>query len=60
MRATLAHPALCILGCVAALLASPVQAAPDRASALHVFDEARALCERDDGALWGRRCAGRA
>ena len=58
MRATLAHPALCILGCVAALLASPVQAAPDRASVLHVFDEARALCERDGGALWGQSLCG--
>lgn len=47
-----------LLACLAALAAAPARAAPDHASALFVFNEARTLCERDGGALWGESLCG--
>lgn len=38
---------------IAALLCAPAAAAPDQNAARQVFAEAQAICERDDGALWG-------
>lgn len=45
-------------GLAALLLPSPAAAAPDPADAARVFAEAQALCERDDGALWGTSLCG--
>ncbi|MDH5833459.1 hypothetical protein [Luteimonas kalidii] len=47
-----------MLACLAGLAALPVAAAPDHASAMVVFDEARKLCDADDGALWGESLCG--
>lgn len=58
MLATLVRPALVTCACLSALLATTARAEPDRATAIHVFNEARALCERDAGALWGRSLCG--
>lgn len=49
---------LAMLGCLIVLPAAPARAAPDHASARRVFDEARVLCERDGGALWGQSLCG--
>jgi len=43
---------------LAGLLALPAQAAVDPAGATKVFAEARAICTRDDGALWGKSLCG--
>ncbi|WP_082607383.1 hypothetical protein [Lysobacter sp. Root983] len=42
----------------ALLLPSRATAAPDPADAARVFAEAKALCERDEGALWGTSLCG--
>lgn len=56
-RVPLAAPP--VLACALTLFhAFPLQAAPDHASALHVFETADTLCERDDGALWGQSLCG--
>lgn len=52
-------PALPALACALALfVAAPALAVPNHASAVHVFDTAKALCERDGGALWGESLCG--
>src|SRR5690349_10824320 len=43
---------------LAGLLALPAQAAVDSAGATKVFAEARAICTRDAGALWGKSLCG--
>lgn len=45
-----------ILG--SALAATAAWAAPDSAEAERLFAEARTICERDDGRLWGRSLCG--
>lgn len=40
------------------LLTDQAYAAPDRAAAERVFAEARQICERDNGRLWGRSICG--
>lgn len=58
MRSLLVH-SLLLSACLAAqLTAALARAAPDHAGALYVFEEARQLCERDDGALWGESLCG--
>ena len=47
-----------VAGLMAASTSAPTCAAPDAASAAYVFDTARALCERDAGALWGESLCG--
>jgi hypothetical protein len=50
---------IALLACVgAAIPLSAARAAVDRDGARLVFDEARALCNRDAGALWGRSLCG--
>lgn len=46
------------LGLAACLLPSQASAAPDPADAARVFAEAKALCERDHGTLWGTSLCG--
>ncbi len=58
MHSTLARLVLAAFACVATLTALPARAAPDQASAVYVFNEAKTLCERDNGALWGRSLCG--
>lgn len=58
MPAVVARTFAALLACLAALAAAPAHAAPDHASAMFVFDEARTLCERDGGALWGESLCG--
>ena len=58
MRMTFARPLSWVLAAVVALSATSSPAAPDPATARAVFDEARRLCERDDGTLWGRSLCG--
>jgi hypothetical protein len=50
---------IALLACVGtAMPLCAARAAVDRDGARLVFDEARALCERDAGALWGRSLCG--
>ena len=42
----------------AVLWPRPAAAAPDAAEATRLFDEAREICERDGGKLWGRSLCG--
>jgi len=59
MPLILARSFLAAVACLMALAAAaPARATPDHASALHVFNEARTLCERDNGALWGQSLCG--
>lgn len=58
MLPTLLRPVLVTFGCLTALLSTPARAEPDHATALYVFNEAKVLCERDNGALWGRSLCG--
>lgn len=55
-------PARCLIPAgafvLAGLLPLPAQAAVDPAGATKVFDEARAICTRDAGALWGKTLCG--
>jgi hypothetical protein len=53
-RARLALVAACVAGALPLL----AHGAPDRAGALYVFEQARALCEADGGALWGASLCG--
>ena len=58
MPPTPARHAFAALACLAALAFNSARAAPDQATAQYVFNEARTLCERDDGALWGQSLCG--
>jgi hypothetical protein len=49
---------LALAGPTLAGLAAPAAAAIDRDKAAAVFQEARTICERDGGALWGRSLCG--
>lgn len=46
------------LGAAALLLPAWAKAAPDPAAAAEVFAQARAICQRDNGALWGQSLCG--
>jgi hypothetical protein len=59
MRSALTSRIRCaLIFTTAAVIANPVTAAIDAASASRIFDEARTLCERDAGALWGHTLCG--
>jgi hypothetical protein len=47
-----------LLFALAALTQNPAQAAADPDAAAKIFDEAKAICERDAGALWGKTLCG--
>lgn len=49
---------LLLFACLVTQAMSTASASPGQAGALYVFEEARRLCERDDGALWGRSLCG--
>lgn len=51
------RPVLAVLA-LAALVAAPASGAVDSSGAAMVFAEAKAICTRDDGALWGRSLCG--
>lgn len=57
LPSALSRPALA-LGMTALLLPALASAAPDQAGAAEVFAQARAICERDGGALWGQSLCG--
>jgi len=49
---------LAAAGVLIGLASAPASAAPDPKAAAAIFAEAKVICERDNGALWGRSLCG--
>ena len=59
MRAARPNIASClILTAMTSTIASPASSAPNRAGVAEVFREAKIVCERDAGQLWGKTLCG--